>query len=168
MQIFSTLGIDWQMLVAQLINFAILLTVLTFLVYKPILAVIDKRRERIQKSLDDAKKLEQRLEQMEKERGERMKEIDKEAKTLLESARSQAEKTKEKLLQEAQDDAAQLVEKGHKQLETDRRKMLADIQGTVSAVSIELAQRILQREFSDKDQARILQDVQKDLPSLIR
>jgi F-type H+-transporting ATPase subunit b len=168
MQILDTLGVDWRLVLAQFINFGVLLAILSVLVYKPLLRAIDERRERIRKSLEDAEALKKETEKMEKERAKRMQEIDKEAQALLEQAKAQAEKTRKKLVHDAQDEAAQVLEKGRKQLEEERRAMLADVKSTVIAVSVQLAERVIGREFGKKDQQRILSSIEEDLPSLIK
>ena len=48
MELFAKLGIDWRLLIAQLVNFVILFTALTFLLYKPLIAALDKRRAKVE------------------------------------------------------------------------------------------------------------------------
>jgi len=57
MELFAKLGIDWRLLIAQLVNFVILFTALTFLLYKPLIAALDKRRAKIAESLANAEKI---------------------------------------------------------------------------------------------------------------
>lgn len=168
MEMFNTLGIDVGMLIAQAINFAILLGVLSWLLYRPVLKVIDERRGRIQKSVDHAKKLEHEVAQMEKERKKRMKEMDDQAKDFLAQTKNQAEGMKKEILDGAKAEVTQLLEKGRKQLEDERRKLVGDLKNTVTSVSVQLASKILEREFSSADQAKVLSNLERDLPSLIK
>ncbi len=78
MQIFSTLGIDWKLLLAQLINFAILIGVLGYFVYTPILRLLDERRERVKKAMDDARHIEQQRKETDQFKIEQYKKIEKE------------------------------------------------------------------------------------------
>lgn len=165
--IINTLGIDWAMIIAQMFNFFILLAVLTYLLYKPLFRVIEERQKRISASVDHAQKLEEGMAQLEEERSKRIKEINKQVTELLQQAKKQAENRKREILTQAKGEADQLLEKGRKQIEEERQAMLADIQQTVSTVSVDLATRILEREFSKSDQTRILKKLQKDIPSLI-
>jgi F-type H+-transporting ATPase subunit b len=167
MEILETLGINWGMLIAQIINFALLMTALTYFLYKPALRVIDERRERIRESMDNAAKLEQRVHDLEKDRKKRLKEIDAEALSLLEQARQQAESMKKEILDAARAEADTVLEKGRKQLDNERKKLLSDMQNTVIAASIQLSERILAREFSESDQKKMLQSLEQDVSNAL-
>ncbi len=167
MEILNTLGVDWTVLLAQAINFAVLLAALTFFLYKPLLRAIDQRRERVQQSMDHAATLEKRVADMEQDRKKRMKEMDDQAKEFLAQSKQQADSQKKEILDAAKAEVDQLLEKGRKQLEDERRTLLADMQKTVTGISIDLAGKILGREFSDADQKRVLSGLEKDIPSLM-
>ncbi|MDB4978177.1 MAG: F-type +-transporting ATPase subunit b [Candidatus Peribacteria bacterium] len=168
MALLTTLGINWGMLIAQMVNFVILMAALSYFLYKPVLRVIDDRRERVKKTMDDAKKLEQEVKDMEKQRAERLKSMDADAKEFLQKAKEYADKFKQDAMATAQQEASVVLEKGRKQVEDERHKMIADVQATISNVSITLAEKILEREFTPKDQERILKTLEKDIPSLIK
>jgi F-type H+-transporting ATPase subunit b len=168
MEMLETLGVNLGMLTAQLINFGVLLAALSFLLYRPILRVLDERRERVRQSVEHAQKLERQVEEMEKDRKKRTKELDDQAKAFLQEAKQQAESTKKEILDGTKAEVDQLLEKGRKQLADERRQLLADLQKTVTAVSVQLAEKVLEREFSDADQQRMLQSLERDVPSLIQ
>ena len=56
MEALESLGIDWKMLVAQVVNFIILLLILRKFLFGPIVKLLDDRRKTIEKGLSDAKK----------------------------------------------------------------------------------------------------------------
>ena len=53
MELLTKLGVDWKLLIAQIVNFTILVSVLTYFVYRPLLDLLDARRERIRKAVED-------------------------------------------------------------------------------------------------------------------
>ncbi|PIR50188.1 F0F1 ATP synthase subunit B, partial [Candidatus Peregrinibacteria bacterium CG10_big_fil_rev_8_21_14_0_10_54_7] len=65
MELLTKLGINWQLLLAQIVNFAIVVGVLSFFLYKPLLNLIDTRRERIRKAMEDAQRIENQAKEME-------------------------------------------------------------------------------------------------------
>jgi F-type H+-transporting ATPase subunit b len=65
MELLTTLGIDWQLLLVQLLNFGILIVVLSVLLYRPVIRMIDDRRERIRKSMEDTKVIENQRRELE-------------------------------------------------------------------------------------------------------
>lgn len=168
MELIGTLGINGGMMLAQAINYGILLFVLTFLLYKPVLKILDERRERVQKSVEDARHISQQLKDMEKQRAQAMKELDAKASAILADTKKQAESAKADLLKSAHAESDSLLKRGREQLEDERRKMIADLEQNVASLSVKLAAKILQREFSDADQKRILSSIEKEIPALIK
>ena len=97
-----------------------------------------------------------------------MKQLDQKSSALLAEAKKQADGARVDMVAAAKSEAENMLERGRKQLEDERRKMVSDLEKTVARVGVELASRILQREFSAEDQKRIVSSFEKDLPSLIR
>ena len=61
MELLSNLGINGKLLLAQIVNFFILLYILKRFAYKPILKVLDDRKEKIEKGLRDAENAKDKL-----------------------------------------------------------------------------------------------------------
>ncbi len=168
MKLLSALGIDIAVLISQMVNYAILLVALTVLLYRPLLKLIDERRDRIAKSIEDSKKIEQQLKEMEASRKAAMKELDAKSSALLADAKKQADQSRSEMMKAAEQEVAGLLERGKKQLEDEKRSMVAALEKTVAKAGVTLASKILEREFTPADQARILSSFQKDIPTLIR
>jgi F-type H+-transporting ATPase subunit b len=167
MELITKLGINWQQLLAQAINFAIIMGVLAYFVYKPVLRTIDARTERIRKAMEEADEVKNQKKELEKFRQEQLSKIDKEAGAILEKAKQEAERMRHSMLENAQKEADALMQKGQKQLSEERSRVFADVQNTLNAVILNMTQKILQREFTAKDQERVLAEIQKDLPSML-
>lgn len=168
MELLAKLGIDWRLLVAQAVNFALLLGVLTFFVYKPLLSLIDARRARIAKSLEDAEKIEHQKKELDAYRAEQMRKIDEETGKALEHARGQAEALKQEIISVAQHEAEQLLVRGRSQLSQERATVFRDVQGSLTRIILTLTEKMLRREFSPADQEKLLASLEKDLPALLR
>ncbi len=168
MELLSALGIDWGMLIAQLINYGVLLIALTVLLYRPVLKLLDERTMKIKQSMEDAKKLSEQLKDMEKQQSKAMKELDAKGAAILAEAKKQAEHSKADIVKAAQTEADAILKKSREQLEDERRRMVGDLEKTVASLSVKLTGKILQREFSDADQKRVLASLEKDIPALIK
>ncbi len=168
MELLTQLGINWQLLIAQIVNFGIVVAVLTYLVYKPLLSTIDARRERTRKSVEDAKKIESQKRDMEVFRVEQMKKIDAECGAFLDQAKKDAEATKEQILTLAQKEADRLLTKGEERLAEERSRVFSEVQNDLSTIIVRLTEKILVKEFTPEDQKKWIGDIQKELPSLLR
>lgn len=161
------LGIQWYALLAQIVNFAILVFVLTKFVYRPVLGVIDRRRKVIEDSLEKAKEIDRQKELVDQERAKILSKADKEAGDLLERAKTEAEAIRTEVQKEAKQQAAQIVAKGMQQLQTERARMVKDIQTRLAHAIVGSAEKILRREFSKEDQKNFEEELKKELPSLL-
>ena len=168
MELLTTLGIDWKLLLVQLLNFGILIVVLSVLVYRPILRLLDDRRERVRKSMEDAKAIENQRRELDEFRTEQLKKIDLEAGKFLEEAKHQAERVKKDILGNAEKEAAAILAKAKQQLDDERGRMVREIQGTLASVVVRMAEKIVSREFGKGDHDRLIKDIEKDLPALLR
>jgi len=168
MQILSTLGIDWRIMAAQLLNFLILVGILSYLVYRPLLRVLDERKNRIRKAMDDAKHIADQRKEIDRYRAEQLKKIDKETAAFLESARVHAEKVKREILEHAQKEANDILEKAKHQLGDERAKLLKEVQSSIADIAVGLAEKVLAREFGDADQKRVLQSLEQHIPELMK
>ncbi len=168
MELITTLGINWHMLVAQLINYGVLLAVLTYFLYRPILKVVDDRRTRIKQSMDDAKKVEQEVLEMEKQRKLKLQAMDHELKEFMAKAKEQADRSRDDMVARAQKEVEQMLQKGQEQLQEEKVKFAGSLQKVVTNISVSLAEKILGREFNEADQKRLMQSIEKDLPALLK
>ena len=62
-ELFATFGVNWKLLLAQAVNFGLLLTVLTYFLYKPVLKIIDERREKVAEGVRKAEAATRRLQE---------------------------------------------------------------------------------------------------------
>jgi F-type H+-transporting ATPase subunit b len=162
MEILAKLGIDWRLLIAQIVNFAILLFVLHRFAYRPMLDLMEKRTRRIEKGLEDAEESRKKL----AEAGEKEKEIlDRaraEAKALLERAEELGKKNREKALQEAQAEAARLIAVAEKKMEAEKAKLIAEAKAEIAEVVMAATEKILGEKLdADKDKELVRKALQE-------
>lgn len=108
-ELFNTLGIDGKLLLAQLINFLILLVILRLTVYKPLLAMMQKRRERIEFGLKGADEAERQLARIEQERQAKLKDADERALALMRETEQQGKKRFGEIVHGAEEKADYLL-----------------------------------------------------------
>lgn len=161
------LGIQWSVLLAQIINFAILVFVLSRYVYKPLLGVIDRRREAIAESMEKVKDIERSKEELDRERVVILRKADEEAGALLERAKGEAEAIRTEIESSAKAQATSTLNKGREKLEHDRTTMMNEIQHKLAHAIVLSAEKILRREFSKEDQDAFEDELKKNLPTML-
>lgn len=168
MELLAKLGINWQLLLAQVVNFAVVLGVLTLFLYRPILRVLDERRERIRRSLEDAQRLEEETKQLGILRLERLKKIDAECGTLLERAKVDAERLRQETLDRARTEAQAIVTRGRATVREEHEKALSELQAVLARAVTRLLEKILEREFTPADHERLVVRLREHIPSALR
>jgi len=167
-ELLDKLGVDISLLIAQVVNFAILLGILSYFVYRPLLNLLDTRRTRIQRAMDDAARIEQQTSEMEKIRHLELKKIDSECGVYMERIRKQAETVEQEILARAKGEAEALLHTAQKQINADREQLFQDVMQRTSSIVMRITEKLLQREFGDADEKRILAAIERDLPTLLR
>lgn len=90
-ELISKLGIQWQLLIAQIINFAIVAFVLWKFAYKPVIEILEKRRSKIEKSIAEAERIEKDRARMNEEYTETIKRAREEAESIVTEAKKNGE-----------------------------------------------------------------------------
>ncbi|PIT92009.1 MAG: hypothetical protein COU08_04100 [Candidatus Harrisonbacteria bacterium CG10_big_fil_rev_8_21_14_0_10_42_17] len=89
-ELLQALGIDWKLLLAQAVNFLIVLIILRLTIYKPVLNMLKNRRIKIEKGLQDAEEAGKRLEGVAALEKERLAKAEKQAITIVERSEGEA------------------------------------------------------------------------------
>jgi len=163
MELLTKLGIDWKLLVAQIVNFFILLVILYKFVYKPVLDMLEKRSKTIEKGIADARAGEERLAQIEKMRDSKMAETHKEIGRLLDSAKNDAEMMKKEIIETANKQSEEMLVRTRTQMKEEKEKMLVDVKREVAGFIVLAVSKVLQREFNSADQKRLAEQISQDL-----
>lgn len=150
MEILSKLGIDWRLLIAQIVNFVILLAVLYKFVYKPLLALLEKREKMIAKSVEDARAIEERVRDTEKGTQEILTNARKEATQILEAAEQTAEDRRKGSVEKTKEDLRHIVEQTRALLKGEKETMMQEVQHEIAHIVVQATERVLEDVAHEK------------------
>src|SRR5262245_16480479 len=100
-ELFTRFGINWYTFIATTVNFCIVLWVLHRFAYRPILAMLEERKQRIAESMANADKIKAELAATQEQRAKALGEANAQAQKLIDEARKAAEQIKERTVAEA-------------------------------------------------------------------
>lgn len=163
MEILELFGIDWKLMVAQLINFAIVVLVLWKFAVKPLTETMDKRNKEIEQGLFDAEKAKEKLEKVEEEVKEQLQETKKEAAAILEKARQQAEENKQVSVEKTKEEVEALIKKAKAQISSEKDSMVSEVKTEVSKLVVTALEKILSEGLSKDIDKKYIDKVLKDL-----
>lgn len=145
MELLSKLGINAPALIAQAVNFLILLLILGKFVYKPVISLLEERRRRILEDKAASEKLETQLKELDVLRAKTLAEAREEGNRLIKEAAASAEGVKAKMLEAARLEIERLQAEEVKHRENERQRILAEVRQEVG----ELLSLAVERSFGD-------------------
>lgn len=140
--------------------FIILLVLLRSLAWKPILSAVKEREQSIEDALNAAKKAKEEMALLNAQNEKIMKEARAERDAILKEAREMKENIINEAKNSATVEANKLIENARAAIQNEKASAMADIKNQVGQLSIEIAEKILTKELSDKSaQEALVNDV---------
>lgn len=146
-EIIKTFHIDWKLLIAQLVNFGIVLFVLWRFALKPLSKNMEKRGKEIAKSLDDAKEIEEKLSQTRREVEEKLLAAKKEARSIIQKAQEQGKKQESAIIASSQKQSQELLAKAKTEIELQKEQMLKEIKNEAARLVVAATQKVLETKI---------------------
>ncbi len=157
----ETFHIDIKLLIAQVINFAIVFSVLYFFALKPLLKVMQDRTKKIEKSIDDAKKIEEKLSKTDEEYGKAISNAKKEANIIMEKANIMAEEKRQDLIKKAKNEIGQIINKEKEQMQAEKAKTLKEIKKETADLVVASLEKILEEKIDNKKDGELIKRMLK-------
>lgn len=142
-QLFDAFGIDWRLLLAQIVNFGVLVAGLTWFLYRPVMKTLDERRAKVAQGVEDAERASEKLANADALAAQTVQGAETEAEGILASARAFAGTEKERLVGEAQARAAQVAKDAEARAEATRAAALRDSEREIARLAVLAAEKVL-------------------------
>jgi F-type H+-transporting ATPase subunit b len=152
------LGLNLGFILVYLFNFLIMLVVLRVWIYKPILGLLDKRRQNIAQGLEDARVAAEARASAEKEAAKIVADAQTEASRVVREANERAQSVAKEVKAEAEAEAAKAREASLAEAEVERNRILGDLRGQVAALSIAATQKLVGEALDEKRQRALLDE----------
>lgn len=152
----ETFHIDIKLLIAQAINFAIVFSVLYFFALKPLMKVMGDRTKTIEKSLDDAKKIEENLAKAEADYKEKINEAKKDASAILAKAMESAEAKKKETINKAKEEIGTIINQEKAKIQTEKGIVMKEIKKEVANLVAVSLEKILKEKIDYKKDKEII------------
>lgn len=148
--------IDWKLLAAQAVNFAVVFLVLYFLILKPLLKTVKERTEKIEKGLKDSEQFENDLKELQEKKGHILSEAQKKADLEMESAKKMAEEKQKKIIEDANLKAQELAMMVRAQGEVEKQKIVDSSKREVLELAFAVAQNVLGKKVGEKEDEKFI------------
>ncbi|HEX6304742.1 MAG TPA: F0F1 ATP synthase subunit B [Anaerolineales bacterium] len=152
----EALGISLGYLLVQIFNFAILFVILRAWVYKPILGLLEQRREAIAQGLEDARIAAEARENAEQEAEKILSEAQSRASEIVREATERAEQQGREIIAEAEEEATQKRQEAMQEAEREKERILADLRGQVASLAMAAAQKLIGDSLDQQRQRALI------------
>lgn len=119
-ELIKNFGLDWKLFLAQAANFFIILVILRFTVYKPLLAFLAERKKKIEEGLSKSEEADRRLHEIGELKKNKVKEAEEEVVKIMRNAESRAKEETQKILDAAAQKEAGIMKTAMERIEAEK------------------------------------------------
>ena len=159
----TAFGVDWPHLLAQIASFCIVCFLLYRFAYRPILAMLELRRQQIADGIANAEKIKAELARTEAQRHTVMMQAKAEATKFIEEARAAAARLQSEEAQKAIAAAEQIMAKAREAASLDQARMLAELRQEVGRLVVQTTARVAGKVLTPEDQIRLAEEAARQL-----
>ena len=158
MEVLGTLGINWKLFLAQLINFGIVLFIFWKWIVKPLGATLTARQEKIERGLKNAEYTEVEKKKFEEWKSSEMKKVRSEADHILRTTTDTANQIKQETIVDAQTHANKILEQAKSSIESEKVQMLKEVKLEVATLVVAASEKILRSKLDPKKDHQLINE----------
>ena len=152
----ASLGLDWKLFIAQLVNFSVILFIVWKWVYNPLAKAMDERAGKIEQGIKDAEEGTKLKETAEEEKQNLIVEARKQSKEIIEKAESDAKVRQEEMIGKAKAEVQRVVTEGKQRLRDEQDIMIQDAKERVAELVVAATEKVLREKVdASKDAALV-------------
>ena len=155
----EALGINVPGLIAQIVNFGLLLVLLSVVLYKPVLRMLDQRAARIRESLQQAEAIKQDMAKAEQQVQAHLDEARQEGQVLIGQAAQLGERLKEEARQEARQEAEAIISRARSEIQMERDEAIAELRRQFADLTILAAGKVINRSLDKQAHKELIDEV---------
>jgi F-type H+-transporting ATPase subunit b len=144
-QLFAAFGIQFPLLIAQTVNFAVLMVALWYLLYKPVMKVIEARKQKVAQGVLDAEAAAEKLSSADAEASTTVQQAEKEAEGIVASAREEAGSEKSRIVKEADARAAAIAADADARAKETAAKALRESEKEIARLAVLAAEKAMRK-----------------------
>src|SRR5919109_1622828 len=159
----DTFGWNWKLFLAQVVSFCIVAFLLRRFAYKPILAVLEDRRRKIEEGQLNAEKIRKELAEAEKRYQEIVGKANADAQRMIDEARESAAHLSERKQQEAITAAEQIVAKAKEAAALEHERQMQTLKRELGRLVVDTTAKVTGKVLTSDDQKRLQEEAARQV-----
>ena len=158
--------LDWQLLADScltIIAVFVLFLALSYFLFNPARKMLNARKEKIRGELEDAKQNMEQAQSLKAQYEEKLKDIDKEAESILSDARKRALANETQIIADAKEEAARIIERARTEACLEKQKMSDDVKKEIINVASAMAGKVVSASIDEAVQNRLIDETLKEM-----
>ncbi|KAF0093507.1 MAG: F-type H+-transporting ATPase subunit b [Puniceicoccaceae bacterium 5H] len=156
-------GLNGPAFIAQVINFLVVMALLWYFAYKPVVRTIDERQKKISDGIQFAEESKRQLAETEKRQAETLREANAEAQRILHEARERSSAYEEEQRAKVAGELAEMRRRAEESIRLEREKSLSEIRQEVARLVVLTSSKVLRSELTEEQKARLNQSATEQL-----
>ena len=158
----GALGINAIGLITQVIGFVAIVVLLTWLLYKPLLRVLDQRSEKIKESLEASERAREEAAKSQEAMQQQLEESRAEGQQLIAQARDVADRFREEELAKAREEISAQRSRAEADIQRERDAAVEDIRREFAGLAVTAAERVVRRSLDDDGHEELIEQVLRE------
>jgi len=154
----GSLGINLPVLIAQIVNFTILLVLLRLVAWGPLMKMLDERRERIRESLSAAELARAQVAESERQVQEQVEAGRRDAQNLITQAQEISARIQGDARTQAQADAEAMLARARNEIQLERDTAIADLRREFADMTISAAEKVIGSSLDRNSHQRLIDE----------
>jgi F-type H+-transporting ATPase subunit b len=159
MGLLKVLGLDWKILIAQFVNFAVLLFVLYRFAYKPMFKFLDDRKNKIEAGIENFVLAEKRLAEIAEEEKTILKKAKAEAFLILENAKKEGAENKKLIIDKAREEVGAIINKEKESIRLEKAEVLKEMRSEVAGLVVATVEKVIEEKMSGAKDEELIKKI---------
>jgi F-type H+-transporting ATPase subunit b len=159
----EALGLHWETTIIAIVAFLILYLLLKKYAFGPLFSIMEQRQKLIQDQIGGAEKSRQEAERLLAEQQQAIQNAKKDAHDILEQARQTSTKQADELIAAAKAEASRIKDDALRDIEAEKNKAVAALRSQVSAMSVLIASKIIEKQVDEQSQKELIDQYLKEV-----
>ena len=153
------LGINLPVLITQVVTFIILLAILRFVAYKPLMRMLDERSNRIKESMEQAEAVKEQSTRAEEEVKKELEKASVDGQERIARAVKAGEEVKQKAQAEARQEAETLIGRARTEIQQERDEAIGEVRREFADLTIMAAGKVIDRSLDKEEHRELIEKV---------
>jgi F-type H+-transporting ATPase subunit b len=153
------LGISLPTLITQVVTFIILLVVLRFVAYKPIMRMLDERSKRVKESMEQAEAIKKQSASTQEEIKKQLEQASREGQERIARALRAGEDVKQKAQEDAKKEAENLITRARSEIRRERDEAIGEVRREFADLTVLAAGKVIEKSLDKEEHRELIEKV---------